>query len=145
MLRHWSQLVPNNVNRHPRTLSNTTEPNRTLSCDFVHHFLLKIKGPCLLTLMSKHFAFTAPPSPCPQSTCQSPSPPNRLSFMHELEIIPVAWFLHLQFIRWRNISTCFSFPQPLFGYNFFFFFFFFSLWGFYSYSMHPSINNTFAH
>ena len=25
MLTHWSQLVPNNyVNRHPRTLSNTT-------------------------------------------------------------------------------------------------------------------------
>ena len=78
------------------------------------------------------------------------------SFMHELQIIPVAWFLHLQFIRWRNISTCFSFPQLLdtmsfssfFSVFFFFFFFFpflsFSLWGFYSYSMHPSINNTLA-
>ena len=29
MLRHWSQLVPNNyVSRHSRTLSNTTEPDR---------------------------------------------------------------------------------------------------------------------
>ena len=29
MLRHWSRLVPNNdVNRHPRTLSNTTESQR---------------------------------------------------------------------------------------------------------------------
>ena len=32
MLRHWPQLVPNNdVNRHPRTLSNTTEPNQSNS------------------------------------------------------------------------------------------------------------------
>ena len=44
MLRHWSQLVPNNyVNRHPRTLSITTEPNGTFNREtFIadHVFLL---------------------------------------------------------------------------------------------------------
>ena len=34
ILRHWSQLVPSmSTDRHPRTLSNTTEPNRTDNCN----------------------------------------------------------------------------------------------------------------
>ena len=43
MLRHWSQLVP--VNRHPRTLSNTTEPST--QCKWRCSSTLLIKGTSL--------------------------------------------------------------------------------------------------
>ena len=56
MLTHWSQLVPNSVNRNPRTLSNTTAAAAAAAAAAERRSCVKVKmavlgSPSLIVLM----------------------------------------------------------------------------------------------
>ena len=50
MLRHWSQLVPNNyVNRHPRTLSNATALSSSFTISHLDCGVADVSGDLVMT------------------------------------------------------------------------------------------------